>query len=625
MWWRLCVVITLLMISVAGPTFAQDGNTNTEPYENTELGIAFELPADWTEAFVSNRLTLGTATELERLNAGLPPQTLVLSVVMGAYTDLRLTNAGDIVERVRELVPSGITAVDPYNVSYGSVNGYETEFVIPDSAVITRVSLLASTDGRIAIVRGIGPVDTWETIQAPILDTILNSVRFIQTEGMASPLSTITDTDGGVQWHYQLLQTSQQLPIEMGGIAVDSGGVVYVAAGPRGFLALRQDSGEFISVLGPIYANDNFVDVALSPDERLYFANATDRPGRRVMVIDRAGNFISAFGNAGEESGQFAPNMPQTIAVTGRGEVWVTSEGHTAPPTNRLYRFDASGNLLRAFDLDTISEGLENARLATNWAEDQIYVISESGGFHVLNWNGDVIAHNLSRDFLDAAQPTDIAIAPLTGNLIIPTRNEGMLLMNTQGVILDRFGYPFDTARGGQFYPGEYFAPAGIATTADGWAFFAETNTDTGFAQVQSFTFTGEGRLPIPARTPPITDSPNFTADLSTGGDIRFGVSVRGQLNNRSSRHDYTFFANAGDQITITMRKVNPEGALDTWLFLFDGNYNEIAENDDTSTPVEGLTATDSVITFTVPANGTYIVRATRFGGDGVYELVVAR
>ncbi len=625
MWWRLCVVITLLIISVVGPAWAQDDSNSTKTYENTDLGIGFELPVDWTEQFISNRLTLGTSDELERLNSGVTPQSLVLSVVMGTYTDLRLASSGDIVERVRQLVPSSLSAPEPYAVTYGNVNGYETEFVIEDSAVITRVSLLTSTDGRIAIIRGVGPVDNWENVQAPQLTMILNSTRFILPENMASPLANINDQDGGVQWHYQLLQGREQLPIELGGIAVDSGGVVYVAAGPRGFLALRQENGSFVNVLGPIFADDNFVDVALSPDERLYFANGTNLPSRRIMIIDRAGNYINAFGLAGEEPGQFAPNMPQTIAITGRGEVWVASEGHAEAPTNRLYRFDATGNFLRAYDLDTISQGLSNVRLDVNRAEDRVYVISENGGFHVLTWGGDIIVRNLAREFLDAAQPTDIAIAPLSGNLIIPTLNEGFVTMNTQGVILDRFGYAYDTERGGRFYPGEFLAPQGIATVASGWAFFAETNPDTGFAQVQAFTFTGEGILPIAQRTPPITDAPNFSSELSEGGEIRLGVSVRGMLNNRTNRHDYTFFANAGDSITITMRKVNPDGLLDTWLFLYDANYNQLATNDDIETAVEGLTSTDSVITFNVSSNGTYIVRATRFGGDGVYELVITR
>ncbi|PJF42352.1 MAG: hypothetical protein CUN55_10140 [Phototrophicales bacterium] len=626
MWWRLCAMIMLILMLVVGTAYAQDGSTNTQTYENTQLGIVFELPDGWTEESINNRLTLGTPTELERIRAGLPPQNLVVSVVMGTYTDLRLTSASDIINRVRQLVPSGISAPDPYTVTYGeSINGYETQFVIEDSAIMTRVSLLTATDGRVAIIRGIGPVATWETIQAPLLDAILNSVQFIPTENMVDPLSSINDSDGGVQWHYQLLQGRDQLPVEIGGIAIDSSGVVYVAAGPRGFLALEKDTGDFINVLGPIFADDNFVDVDLSPDERLYFANANNRSGLRVVITDRAGNFLNTFGSGGDASGEFAPNMPRTIAITARGDVWLVSEGHAEPPTNRLYRFDLNGNLLSAIDLDTVSPNLANVRLAVNRTEDRIYVIGEQGGFHVLSWSGEVIARNLSRPFLDAAVPTDITISPFNGNLIIATRNEGFLLMSPQGVVLDRFGYLYDAERGGRFYPGEYLFPKGIATTTDGWVFFGETNSDTGFAQVQAFTFVGEGRLPIPQRTPPITDTPNFTTELASGGDIRFGVSVRGELNNNSNRHDYTFFAEAGDRITITMRKVNPDGILDTWLFLYDSNYNELAQNDDVTQPIEGLTETDSLITFTIPSNGSYIVRATRFGGNGIYELVVTR
>lgn len=619
---RLAFPLLLTLLLVLVPTAVAQGDLVS--YENEDLGIAFELPATWTSQQANNRLTFGIATDLELVANGQVPQNLIVSVIVGSYSDLQLDSPSQVPDRVQQLVPSDISAPAPYQVSYGGTSGYETEFVIEESTLVTRVVIMTATDGRIALVRGIGPQGTWDSISGPLLTEILQSMRFTLPQSMASPLDNINDNDGGVLWHYQIAQGRDMAAIELGGITYDSENVGYVAAGARGFLAIRRDTGEFINFLGPIFGNDDFTDVSISPEGNLYFSNATVSAGRRVMIVDRVGNYINAWGIAGDEPGQFAPNMPQTIAVTAFGNVWTVSEGHSTPPENRIYRFDGNGNFADMIDMADLDPDMRNARLDVNLAEDRIYAVSETTGIYVFSWNAEVLARNLSRDFLVDAVPTDISVAP-NGNLIIATANLGFVEMNAQGILRDRFGYVFDDSRGGRFFPGEYLQANGIATATDGTVLFAETNPDTGFAQVQAFRFDGAGLVSIPQRTPPITENTDFSPEMRNGGPIEYDTVVRGMLDSDSPRHDYTFAGRAGDDITITLRSINPEGSLDTWLFLFDSNFNTLSENDDVGTSTETLTARDSVIRYTIGVTGNYTVRAARFGGEGVYELVIAR
>ena len=65
------------------------------------------------------------------------------------------------------------------------------------------------------------------------------------------------------------------------------------------------------------------------------------------------------------------------------------------------------------------------------------------------------------------------------------------------GRLLDVFGFPYDTARGGPFLPGEYLTPAGLIVGPDGTIYWTETNPANGYMQVQRFVFTGDGKLPL--------------------------------------------------------------------------------------------------------------------------------
>ena len=87
----------------------------------------------------------------------------------------------------------------------------------------------------------------------------------------------------------------------------------------------------------------------------------------------------------------------------------------------------------------------------------------------------------------------------------------------------------------------------------------------------------------------------------------------------------YTFDGQAGDQIRIGMQAT--AGTLDTSLYLLSPDGAQIAANDDA---VVNETTDSLIDTYTLPADGTYIIVASHYGllyggTSGTYNLSLTR
>jgi hypothetical protein len=609
------VVLLLPLVSA----YAQSGDTFVT-YTDEDFGLSFDIPEDWTVEVSSERLIAGTPADIEASKNFQPPAGLLITVTLGTYNSMGIQNANQLQGQMSRFAPSGVPIDPAQTVTFGNSSGYSIDFEIPDSNVYTRVALLTIPGARLAVVRGLAERGMWINEGSNLFIQIMQSAEFTLSAALANPLENLPDSDGGVLWQYQTTQTEER-PLHLGGLTYDDFNVMYVAAGSSGILAINKNDGSFVNFLDPIAEDDNLVDVALGPrDALLYFANASSGDNNRIMVTDRVGNYVRGWGTAGEQPGQFARNMPQSIAVTRRNNVWAISEGHAVDPRDRLYRFDALGNLLDTIDLATINPELRGIRLDNNIYTEAIFLVGEQGGLNILDSDGSLLVPNVAKELITEAVPTDIAIGPQE-LIVISTENEGFLQFTNLGELVDRFGFPYETERGGLFQPGEYLSPAGMVIDANGTLYFAETNAETGAAQVQALEFTGAGVLSLPGRPSP--EEGSTIPVTASGGEITYGATVRGLLDNNSSQHDYTFRASAGDRIVITMQDVSQGQSLDTQILLLDINYNEVVSNDDANGPPEGFKATDSVLRFTPNFDGTFIIRATRFGGSGEYELTL--
>jgi len=131
------------------------------------------------------------------------------------------------------------------------------------------------------------------------------------------------------------------------------------------------------------------------------------------------------------------------------------------------------------------------------------------------------------------------------------------------------------------------------------------------------------------------TFSTDITSAATSAIPIDYGGAKDGEITAGAPYQLYSFKGFAGDKVTITMKR-NAGTILDPYLFLLapDGKA-QLAYNDDNSAASNAaggpVAPPDSQIkAFTIPADGTYIIVATRYGAElggtaGKYRLTLTR
>jgi DNA-binding beta-propeller fold protein YncE len=615
-------ILSLLLL----PALAQDA---AQRYESAALGVAFDLPGGWQVDEGEGKLLAAAPADLPVVEQGGSPSGLAVRMTFGTFNQLGITDATQLPGLLARLVPSEVAAPPAEPVQWGNASGYQVQVVMPNEGLTTRVALLAIAGGRVAIVRGFAPSAVWDGGAGAQFDAFAHTLSFSLPKRDENYMENIVYNDGGVLWQFLSSQPSSGRVVTAGGITFDEFGVMYMVVGPGGILALEQNTGYDISYMGPWY-DGNFVDVAIGPkDLKLYLANIKEDTDQAITVVDRAGNWDRAWGSRGDGDGQFAPGMPRTLAVTRDGSVWTVSEGHASGIRSRLYRFDLYGNLLQTVDLATINPDLSGVRLDANPRTGALYLVGATGNLNVLDSNGEPLVVNLAAEILQGLTPVDIAIAP-DDNMILALPAPGLdgygfVELSVAGKLLDVFGFPYDTARGGPFLPGEYLNPAGLIVGPDGSSYWTETNPANGYVQVQRFVFTGDGKLPLGTETTAGAGSSELFGSSDPakgGGSIVYGQTVRGSLNNRYPSHRWTFEGRTGDHVIVTMIDASGAGLLDPSLSLQLADGRVIAANDDVGDiHPDGMSTRDARIDFFLPGDGLFIIEAGRFGGRGDYTL----
>ncbi len=152
------------------------------------------------------------------------------------------------------------------------------------------------------------------------------------------------DTDGNPleHWDHDFAQWAH-------GIRVGPGGSIWTVDG-QGHQVKKwsHDGRELLMTLGEYgvagETPDRFnrpTDIAFGPDGELFVSDGYGN--NRVAKYDRDGAFITAWGGAGTEPGQF--NLPHTIVVDARNRVFVGDRENA-----RIQIFDLDGNLLEVWD-----------------------------------------------------------------------------------------------------------------------------------------------------------------------------------------------------------------------------------------------------------------------------------
>lgn len=104
------------------------------------------------------------------------------------------------------------------------------------------------------------------------------------------------------------------------------------------------------------------------------------------------------------------------------------------------------------------------------------------------------------------------------------------------------------------------------------------------------------------------------------GSSLQYGISITNTITNTQPRLFYTFQANEGDIVNISM--IRSSGTLDPYIQLLDPNRYEIAANDD----ADGSTKNALIQNLLIERSGTYIIVASRYlevAGDSAGSFVL--
>lgn len=129
------------------------------------------------------------------------------------------------------------------------------------------------------------------------------------------------------------------------------------------------------------------------------------------------------------------------------------------------------------------------------------------------------------------------------------------------------------------------------------------------------------------------TTSGNFQLSLGvigggsqpmSGASINIGRRVTGQISQEVTEHIYRFEALRGQVLNIQMRRTS--GSLDPMLDLLDGAGQPLISGDDD--PFNEQSSDAGIANFTIPDDGIYYIRATRYGREsgssfGTYVLSI--
>ncbi|MFN7211096.1 MAG: hypothetical protein ACK4P1_12025, partial [Aggregatilineales bacterium] len=142
----------------------------------------------------------------------------------------------------------------------------------------------------------------------------------------------------------------------------------------------------------------------------------------------------------------------------------------------------------------------------------------------------------------------------------------------------------------------------------------------TRFGQAQGST---TGRFSLTLERVGVAADPELEAETLP---LRYDEAAVRELSDAQPQHIYTFAALRGDLITLRMTRIS--GDLESVLILADAEGNVLLINDEA--PDRRGTLDAAIVEWRVPLTASYLLVATRFGGEGgssrgAYSLLLTR
>ncbi len=543
------MILTVVLL-LAAPAFAQ--GQGFLPYAWADADLALIYPVEWAVPVPGGEEAALTLA----LSGGAASITLV---VMPASTSD---------ETLRPALNGQLTAANLVALDYTSDSLYGRSSLRVDAASgnrqqvgVGRVGRLP--DNRVLVVVGYSA----QADQASFtdeLDAILNSIVFSaklppvlptygslwRTEpsdrvivGLAASadrlyaldatngIYVLSARDGSDVAHYDFANPAQPT-----GIAVDGDGMVYVGDSVCRCVLRMQPDGTWIDPVGSFGGSAPF-SLAVSSDSTIYATDKTDS-GYVLRILGEPRNRMIGL--------NFNGSAPPLVTV-GAGRVWVVEW------------------------LKSLIDGSVSAAVS------------------------QVVEDKLSADlqfWLETLAPENVSGAATNpnGDLVLATQDQGSLVIDSTGQIIDHFA--------------EDAEPRALAFGADGTLYVAR----------------GEGA--IAAR------STHVVPDRSGNEALALGVPVQGTLSETASQQTWTYAGTAGETVTISAVDLSRTDeyavGLDMALRLTAPDGSEVDYNDD-QLGVDLYGVYDAQIADkTLPQTGIYTISAEWRQGSGTYTLGIS-
>jgi len=403
------------------------------------------------------------------------------------------------------------------------------------------------------------------------------AVSFLAIFGMVNGQDDVTTGAYGVLWHTLGSSADSQPFVELTGLAYLEPGILFTVDRDLGVLKFDAFTGALVETIPNAFISKPS-DVAVDAVGRLY---VSDLDCSCIFILNPDSTWqadtISGFGEA----------APMHIAVSSGGVLYATDVAVDGAVIIKTFASDAQMSTEFNTDLSSQPHLLFND-------SNVLLVLDDDGRVFALSDEGLRFAYAV------ADMPVSVNAVAVDGNnnLFLATQSRGLVIYDTNGAVIGRAG----RIAAGFPIAGEVVSPRGVAVSADGTVYLADS--DGTFGAVTAFV-RASGR--------------------TTGTALDMDVAVMGFLNDESPSQDWHFDATRGQRVTISAIANNEDEQLDVALRIITPVGEEEAFNDDHrgSDLVDQFDARlpDHIFAF----DGEYTIRVELIAGEGTYSLGITQ
>ncbi|MFQ3534501.1 MAG: pre-peptidase C-terminal domain-containing protein [Aggregatilineales bacterium] len=585
---RLCLLVLAAALSL--PQFV-NAQADWQRYYSEVFGVALAYPKQWAlrESLATRTVLIGPPDAWEGLAEGKAPNGVLLSLTFSTFRLMGIANTDVFPTLLLKYATGGRRALSPVRIGGAAGIALRERDSAHDLAIYT--ALLSLGGRRVALLRAISTLAVWEVDGEATLEHFLASLSFF-------PPSLSADLD---RIDIPLWQAAANDLPDLNAIAVSADGtLVYALDGQRGIRQLTADGVPLPDLL-TFPQIRHYGQMVTRLDGSQYIADPLSNVvWRRAPDSSTVARFFG--GVQGTGRGAFSEGMPRQF-IFGSRNVYALDENTDGV---RVQVFNLAGSAIAAWNLADALPGAQNVLLGADTTGNLYLLGRNTGGLLKLYADGRVAQRGIGGAWLAESEPLALALDRFN-NFYVATADQGILMLAPDGELLGVIGEPYDEAAPPK--AGQLARPVALAPAPAGNVLYV---ADAG-KHPQLVAFVLDRNL-----------AESAARGRASQGEISHGERRRSALSDQIFLHDYIFSGRAGESVTITLRSAD----FDVYLELLGPDGKLIAANDDISMPTETLATTDAQITaFSLPQDGRYTIRVTRFGREtargkfGAYEL----